>query len=79
MVSTCMQGREVSTRCLHLDRGAAAISRNQSQSAAIRLHLDRGAHARRVDERKHVIEPAVFRSDEPPLGVFELNLAMRGN
>jgi hypothetical protein len=32
VVSTCMQGREVSTRCLHLDRGAAAISRNQPQS-----------------------------------------------
>jgi hypothetical protein len=26
-----------------------------------------------------VIEPSVLRTNEPPLGVLELNLAMRGN
>ena len=54
---------------------AAAIRRNQAQSDSIRLHLDRGAHARRVDEREHVVEPAVLGSDEPSLGVFKFNLA----
>mmetsp|Transcript_41528 Transcript_41528/g.103227 ORF Transcript_41528/g.103227 Transcript_41528/m.103227 type:complete len:346 (-) Transcript_41528:548-1585(-) len=37
--------------------------------------LYRRTEARRVDEGKHVVEPAIFRADEPALRLLELDLA----